>query len=150
MPIKWQPSLEIGIPVIDSQHQRIVFYINRLEHAHTTGSREEIEEVLHELVDYTLSHFAFEESLMEEAGYPFVKAHKRVHDLFTRRVSDYQQRFKMGEEISGELLQTLTSWLLNHISSDDRDYADAVHENLEKATNKVRRKGLFARLFKRE
>ena len=79
-----------------------------------------------------------------------MKAHKRVHDLFTRRVSDYQQRFKMGEEISGELLQTLTSWLLNHISSDDRDYADAVHENLEKATHKVRRKGLFARLFKRE
>ena len=132
----WTPELETGISVIDKQHQRIVEYINKLYHAQEHHSREEVGMVLDELVDYTLSHFAFEENLMEEAEYPFVNAHKRVHDLFTRRVADYQQRFKIGEDVAEELLTTLRAWLINHIKNDDQDYSDDVRRNLEQLDNR--------------
>ena len=128
--IVWTDDLSTGIPVIDNQHQRIVDYINKLHHAQEHESREEVSVVLDELVDYTLSHFAFEESLMEEAGYNFLNAHRKVHQLFVKRVADYQQRFKIGESIEEELIHTLRAWLINHIRNDDRDYAEDVRRNM--------------------
>ncbi len=52
-----------------------------------------------------MSHFAFEESLQEEAGYAFCKPHKRVHELFVRKVSEYVERHRLGDEIGEELGQ---------------------------------------------
>ncbi|MBT6703144.1 MAG: bacteriohemerythrin [Gammaproteobacteria bacterium] len=129
--IEWTRDLDTGIQLIDNQHKRIVEYINKLDDAGVTSDKEQISGVLTELVDYTLSHFTFEESLMEEAGYPFVRGHKRVHQLFVKRVGDYIQRFKMGEDITEELLNTLKAWLVNHIKSDDNDYVELVRTNLQ-------------------
>jgi len=126
----WTPELDTGIPVIDSQHKRIVKYINQLGEAEETGNREEVGEILNQLVDYTLSHFTFEEELMEESGYRFVNAHKRVHQLFVRRVSSYVERFQVGEDIAEELLATLKTWLVNHIKNDDDDYTEIVIKNM--------------------
>ena len=128
--IEWTSSLNTDIPVIDKQHHRIVEYINNLYDISDSHDRDEVGHVLNELVDYTLSHFAFEESMMEEAGYPFIAGHKKVHELFTRRVSDFMQRFNMGEDITDELLIVLRAWLINHIKSDDNDYADVVRANM--------------------
>ncbi|MES9898905.1 MAG: bacteriohemerythrin [Sedimenticola sp.] len=128
--LKWSPDLDTGISVIDKQHQRIVEYINQLNHAQQSSSREEVGEVLDQLVDYTLSHFTFEEELMEESGYRFVNAHKKVHKLFVRRVSDYVERFKTGEDITDELLTSLKTWLVNHIKNDDSDYTEIVKESM--------------------
>jgi len=100
------------------------------EHVNLLIDPAQEEQVLTELVDYTLSHFAFEESLMEDAGYGFINGHKRVHQLFVKRVSDFMQRFKLGEDITEELLTVLKAWLINHIKSDDNDYVDIVRKNL--------------------
>lgn len=129
--IKWTDDLNTNIQVIDSQHHRIVEYINNLDDISASDDRAKVEQVLNELVDYTLSHFAFEESLMEDAHYSFINGHKRVHLLFVKRVGDFQQRFKMGEDITGELLTVLKSWLINHIKSDDNDYVAIVKSNME-------------------
>jgi hemerythrin len=134
--IVWSDDLNTDIQVIDNQHRRIVDYINALDDISESHDRNEVEKVLNELVDYTLSHFTFEESLMEEAGYCFINGHKRVHELFVKRVGDFQQRFKMGEDITDELLSTLKSWLINHIRSDDNDYADTVRTNMNMIANK--------------
>ena len=91
----WQDDLDTGIGVIDQQ-RRIVEMINTLHQTQQQGQRLAVGDVIAELVDYTLSHFAFEEELMEEAGYPFCAAHKRVHEVFTRRVSEYRLRFEAG------------------------------------------------------
>ncbi len=149
MSLQWSSELEIGIPVIDSQHQRIVEYIEKVEMAHKHHSQKELMEVLDELVDYTLSHFAFEESLMEEAGYPFIKAHQKVHALFARRIDSYYQQAKANVDVTDDLMHTLQAWLVNHIKHDDRDYSDLVKTNMEEATNRVKAKkaSWVARLF---
>lgn len=126
----WQDDLNTGIDIIDAQHQRIVEMINRLHVTHRTTERMAVGEVIDELVDYTLSHFAFEEELMEEAGYPFCAAHKRVHEVFTKRVSEYRMRFQAGEDIVDDLRSLLSRWLFNHIRSDDKAYADSVKRHL--------------------
>ena len=124
----WQAELDTGIDVIDQQHHRIVALINQLAEATT---RDDQAAVLEELVDYTLSHFAFEEELMEESGYTFGPAHKRVHEMFVRRVSEYRMRFDAGEDITGELKGMLARWLFNHIRGDDKSYARHVRHYLD-------------------
>jgi hemerythrin len=149
MSIVWSSELEIGIPVIDAQHQRIVEYINIVEHVQQTKSKKELLSVMDELVDYTLSHFAFEESLMEEAGYPFTTAHIKVHQLFAKRIGSFQQRAVAGENITEELLHVLKAWLVNHIKRDDHDYSELVKANMEEATRRAKAKkgSWFGRLF---
>lgn len=141
--LTWSSDLDTGITVIDNQHKRIVEYINQLNHAIESADREEIAEVLEELVDYTLSHFAFEEELMQKAEYPFTNAHKKVHKLFVKRVADFQQRFELGEDIGRQLHTVLKTWLLNHIRHDDADYAEPV----KKVMNQNEKRGFFSRLF---
>lgn len=147
----WQPELETGIDVIDQQHQRIVALINQLADAH---SREDQAAVLEELVDYTLSHFAFEEELLEESGYSFGPAHKRVHDMFARRVGEYRMRFEAGEDITSELKSMLARWLFNHIRGDDKAYSRHVRHYLDTykggaSRNAHARDGWFKRRIKR-
>lgn len=132
MPVTWSNDLNTGIDVIDSQHMRIVEYINQLEKQLDGGDRAEVKRILLDLVDYTQSHFTFEESLQEEAGYRYAKPHQKVHQLFIRRINEYCERFDLGQDISRELHQVLVTWLLNHIRRDDADYVGAVKENMLK------------------
>jgi hemerythrin len=131
--LEWTPDLSVGIDVIDGQHKRIVDYINQLNEARIRRDRHVIAQVIEELVDYTLSHFSFEESMMEEAHYRFLAPHKRVHELFVRRVGEYQLRFKAGEDVeivAGDMQNTLVTWLMNHIKREDMDYSEAVRAKL--------------------
>ncbi len=145
----WTVQLNTGIDVIDQQHRRIVEYINQLEDARSGEySRAEVAVIINELVDYTISHFAFEESMQEEAKYPFAKSHKKVHDLFAERVGVFQAKFDQGEDIIKALNSMLVTWLFNHIKRDDVDYVEAVKANLQRQDEFVeKKKGLFARLF---
>ena len=119
---KWDDSLNIGVDVIDRQHQRIVDYMNQLHRAHVDNDRTRVEEVLRGLLDYTITHFAFEEDLMQQAGYPISSAHQRVHNSFIKRIKHLYQRHLNGEEVATKLLSDLRIWLTNHIRTDDQDY----------------------------
>ncbi len=124
--LHWSSDMETGIAVIDSQHQRIVDFLNELNSANDGGDTQVTNRVLKQLVDYTLTHFAFEEELQEKANYPFLKAHKRVHEIFTRRVGEFQERAAAGDNVAPEVLSMLKTWLVNHIKGDDADYAESV------------------------
>lgn len=132
MVMAWTNDLNTGIEVIDNQHRRIVDYINQLENAIKQHDRSSVGQVLVELVDYTMSHFAFEESMIEEAGYKLVKPHKAIHDIFVKRVESYQQRHNAGEDVAAELHSMLTTWLVHHIKRDDMAYVTAVNPTLTK------------------
>ena len=156
MPIVWDSALDTGIEVIDAQHKRIVAYVNQLEAAQVCGDRIQVAEIIEKLVDYTQSHFGFEEAMMEEAGYAFLKPHRKVHELFIKRVTDFAVRAAKGEDIARELHSMLTKWLISHIANEDRDYSKAVTQMLARqgaaavAVEKGKTgflSGLFGRFF---
>lgn len=130
MTISWTNDLSTGIEAIDNQHRRIVDYINELEKAIALQSQTSVGTVLNELVDYTLSHFAFEESLQEQAGYKLAKPHKAVHDVFAKRVATFQDRHRAGEDIAEQLHCMLGTWLVHHIKRDDMAYMSEVKANI--------------------
>jgi hemerythrin len=131
--LHWTPDLNLGIEIIDGQHRRIVEYHNRLHEARTRGDRKVVAEVLDGLVDYTQSHFSFEEAVMAAAGFRLAATHRSRHEQFVHRLGEYLHRFALGEDIAGEVQETVKLWLLNHIKREDREYAVSVRNNLDTA-----------------
>ncbi|MED5608828.1 MULTISPECIES: bacteriohemerythrin [Pseudomonas] len=145
----WQDDLNTGIQVIDNQHKRIVEMINQLHEAQGTLDKARVGEVIEELVDYTQSHFAFEETLLEDSGYQFTRAHKKVHELFIKRVSDYRLRFAAGEDVAEELKGLLGRWLFTHIRNDDANYVESVKASMHELTRDQGHGGWLSRSMKR-
>ena len=90
--MKWVPEYNTGIDVIDDQHRRILDYINEIDAIDVNADRERVKQILENIIDYTQSHFTFEESLQEEAGYKYRVPHKRVHDLFIKKILCTRQK----------------------------------------------------------
>jgi len=126
--VTWSQEYEIGVPIIDRQHQRIVDYINRLHDVSDTGDRAVVSDVIDNLVDYTYSHLAFEESLMEESGYDALDVHQGTHQAFIRRLDQLRGSFTRGEDVASQLASMLQTWLLEHIMTEDSSYAPVVKQ----------------------
>ncbi len=147
MYFQWSDSLNTGIAEIDNQHRAIADYINALYDVEQTNDRDEVGNVLSGLADYTLNHFNFEEQLMEQAGYEFLRAHRKVHELFINRIAEYRGRFLNGENITDELVNLLKSWLANHIKQEDRGYLSTVSVVTEDVKNRSWISGLVKKIF---
>ena len=150
--IEWTDDLNTNISVIDSQHRRIVDFINQLYDAQASHNKALADEVVSDLVDYTISHFSFEENILEQAKYPFLEPHKKVHQLFIKKINQFVERSQAGEDVTDELLIVLKRWLINHIKTEDYDYVDSVGRNIAHMMNKEEKKGglsgLLGRFFK--
>jgi hemerythrin len=122
---EWRPEYSLGHDGIDAQHKRLFELGNELHNAMTQGKgKGALSETLGRLLDYTKTHFANEERLMETHHYPDYVAHKAAHDALTSRVIQFQQDFAAGRVgITVELLQFLRDWLRTHIGETDRKVA---------------------------
>jgi hemerythrin len=143
--LTWTRNLDTGIEVIDGQHRRIVDYINQIHDAKLTRNHDVISKVLGDTIEYTISHFGFEETLLEDAGYEFIRPHKKVHELFIKRVNEYKQRFDSGEDVTEELHGLLSRWLFSHILNDDAAYVPSVQASLLDLDTNKQKQGFFKR-----
>lgn len=67
---------------------------------------------------------------MDQARYRYAAPHKKVHELFTRRIAEYRHRFQLGEDVAVEMQGTLIKWLMNHIKREDMNYGETVRASL--------------------
>lgn len=130
--IEWTADLETGIAPIDRDHKVLVSLLNQVQE--TIGDREEravLGSVLNSLVEYTSYHFAREEKLQEVAGYPGLDDHRRLHDRLSGQVEDIRRRYHQDAESvqADEVLNFLTSWLVDHILKQDMGYRAACIDN---------------------
>ncbi len=123
--IEWNPQLTIGHPQIDSQHQQLVRLVNELHDAMTAGKgREMLKPLLERLVQYTRTHFATEESLMQQSRFAEYAEHKGQHETLARQVLEFKQQFDAGSRhLTIDVMNFLRRWLQDHILSSDRKLA---------------------------
>lgn len=121
---EWNDTYRVNVANVDSQHQNLFRMASELHRAMLAGTvKSKLYQLLGNLVQYTLVHFAYEERLMEEAGYPGLVAHKAEHEDLTRRVREFQKDFEEGRIATGiTLLQFLKEWLQKHIMESDHKY----------------------------
>lgn len=126
----WNSSYSLGITMIDSQHQRLFALMDDLHEAMKSGKGADVQgKVLAELVTYTRTHFAAEERLLVQHGYPDLAAHKLQHDQFTRKIQDFSDKARTGKlALTVTLSAFLKEWLTGHIMQVDRKYATYLQE----------------------
>jgi hemerythrin len=121
----WSEKYSVGVPSIDGQHKRLIEIINSLYDAMRAGHGEfALGKTLDDLVDYTKTHFRFEENLLQTKNYPDLAAHKKVHEGLTAQVMDLVKQYKAGKAtLSIQTGTFLKNWLGNHILNTDMKYS---------------------------
>lgn len=121
----WNDSLSVGNAPIDAQHKQLISMISNLHDAMKKGqSKAILGKILDELVDYTIKHFAAEETLMRMKSYAELPQHHLIHDQFTARITKLRTDYKAGDALVNiELMDFLQKWLLTHIQGTDVKYA---------------------------
>ncbi len=135
--VEWTDELSVGIQEIDEQHKILVNLINRLfdETVLNEADPSVIDQILHELIEYTVVHFAIEESLFRMFDYPEIDTHIGHHHDLKTQVFDLQKKIKLDPSIvNTELLIFLKKWLENHIQQEDKLYASFLIEHGVKST----------------
>ena len=128
--LSWSDEYSVGVEVLDQDHQRLLHLINNFQTAahYNTGERF-VRQALDELIDYTKTHFAREEQLMQENGYPDFEVHKLQHEQMIAKVGEEVERFERDPDGSvEELLSFLKEWLIHHIQGTDKEYGPHLNE----------------------
>ena len=131
--IQWSAEFQTGIAALDRQNQRLFDYLDRVNRAIRQQDARKIEPIVHELIDYAISHNAFEETLLQEANYPLLQPHRAQHQSFELRIHSRLLSLHQGEDplrIARDLRTDLALWLTNHIRHDDQDYVPCVQRKL--------------------
>jgi hemerythrin-like metal-binding protein len=129
--ITWNDNLSVGVHAIDEQHKGLVNSLNELHAAMIGGKQSSVTgQLLKSLVQYTHTHFNFEEALMRRTAYPRMNDHFAKHKDLTRQVEDFAARYDRGEiGINTDLLMFLRNWLVSHIQKEDRDYGPWMNQH---------------------
>jgi hemerythrin len=125
MPImSWTDAYSVGIAEIDKQHKKLIDLINALHDAMAKGhAKNVIGKILGELIAYCSNHFAAEEKLFDQHGYPDTADHKEKHHKMTAKVLALQQQFEQGKAtITLDVMDFLQQWLDKHILGTDKKY----------------------------
>lgn len=122
--IEWKPSYSVGVPLFDTQHQKLFQLMNQLHEAMSKGqAKDHLTSIVTALSSYTKSHFAEEESALAKAGYKDLAAHKILHRQFEAKVDGFGNEIKLGTVgMSIQVMDFLNDWLANHIMKIDKDY----------------------------
>lgn len=124
---EFTPALRLGIPEMDSQHQRLFDLINQLAKAVSSGKNHaEFLGIIDGLAEYTVSHFHEEENHMRKVRYHAIDSHIQIHKTFVDTVMKARKDFSEGKGMVGtDLIKFLTEWLVQHIGVQDKAYANA-------------------------
>src|SRR5574344_413861 len=133
--IIWNQNFEIGNPLIDEQHKKLVSLCNKVylallksrENGNELLWESSLIEALHECTTYVRTHLAEEELLMKAAGYPDFIPHKKMHETFTLKILEMDKKFEtitIGDTIV--FVKFLYDWIIQHIAHVDKQYVNSV------------------------
>jgi hemerythrin-like metal-binding protein len=122
--------LSVGVKAIDHQHKTLVGILNQLGDV-VQGSADSWDEsvIMSKLLEYTETHFAFEEALMRRVDYAGLEAHAQEHRRLFEQLADLMARSAAGEAVEPQaLLIFLRDWLTGHILGADRQLGQDLNQ----------------------
>jgi diguanylate cyclase (GGDEF)-like protein/hemerythrin-like metal-binding protein/PAS domain S-box-containing protein len=132
--LPWSDALNLGLPVIDGQHRRLVDLLNAVGDAlRGDAGAAAANAAMQDLVSHTELHFRTEEGLMGAYGAADLERHRQEHRVL---LSDLRC---LGAEIEATsvmlALQHLKAWLVRHIDSLDREFTTELRERARRQTD---------------
>jgi hemerythrin len=130
--MEWKTEYSVGIEEIDKHHQIFFEYFRRLEESIQHGkSWADQYYLIEQLKEYARFHFAVEEAMMRMHGYDHTDAHAALHSSFIDHVMALEKK-ALNYEVTMEIAGFMRKWFIEHICSDDMDYANSIANRIEK------------------
>jgi hemerythrin len=128
---EWSNDYSVQITSIDAQHRNLFAIGQELHAAMMAGQgTSALAKILDRLVQYTVAHFAHEERLMQQNGYPDLAAHKAEHAALTKQVLQFQADFQSGRAaMTVQILHFVNEWLQKHIKGTDKRYVPCLTQS---------------------
>jgi hemerythrin-like metal-binding protein len=124
--LEWNEGMSVGIPEIDTDHQRFIALINELNRSITERKKAtEIHKRLQLVIDDTERHFEQEEKFFQEWRYPNAGIHAGIHKQVLNTLKNIQDSF-IPYGLEAEWLDAalvIKNILISHILTEDMQYA---------------------------
>ena len=120
--LKWNDQMHgIGIAKLDSQHREILNLVNQIASAVANGSMiGTTRSLVNDLVAISQIHFAYENELMLEYGYPYMQSHVENHDELMNQIQNLVEDIIGSKRERAELISAyLNDWVEKHIIKSD-------------------------------
>jgi diguanylate cyclase (GGDEF)-like protein/hemerythrin-like metal-binding protein/PAS domain S-box-containing protein len=127
----WNKNFEVGVPLIDEQHQKLVELLNVLAgHLAYQSDVPTLNNVFNDLAEYAIYHFQAEETIWHTVfpDDPWETKHKEDHRRFLSTVNRIMggKTSRPLDQVIEEILTFLTQWLAFHILDTDMRMAKVV------------------------
>lgn len=135
----WDPRLELGIELIDTQHKNIISHANTFFISYKGGNPgQRLRECLSFLEQYVLYHFQAEEAFQVECGYPGYLEHRAEHASLKMQFRFQGTKLNSSgfsrESIDG-FYDFMRNWVSDHILNEDMRFASYYRARSEENSN---------------
>jgi hemerythrin-like metal-binding protein len=120
----WTAELAIDHGAIDAQHRQLLRLFGELKEAMGRGQgRARLHRTFAKLAKHLPAHFATEECLMKDCGYPLLQNHRAEHQRALKVVEKLDEDFKKGDlRVCTEMLERAHQWFRSHVAIADQQY----------------------------
>jgi hemerythrin len=124
--LEWKDSHSVGVDILDEQHKQIFKLVNKLSESLMNDLADtRPKTLLKELSDYSDLHFKTEEGLFERYGYDKKNAHIYAHDIFRKKIKNYDDKLNTKEDfLSLKVVDFMSDWWLRHVIYSDFLYKE--------------------------
>jgi hemerythrin len=116
--LQWSSTLSLGVPDLDAHHRELFDRVDRLLDSMLHGDRGEAGPLAAYLRQHVVLHFAAEEQLMSDLGYPEAANHTAEHHAFACKMLALDAAFRDGgptAELILRLEREVVAWLRDHV-----------------------------------
>lgn len=125
----WDASYSVGHKTLDHQHLKLLDICNRLGECLEAGGRDAdllFHELLNELSVYAREHFAAEEAILRQHGYPQLEAQQNEHLEFQSEIVNLCFDASLQKLDKLEAQRFVSRWWSEHILGSDMQYRDFI------------------------
>ena len=125
-PFAFTDEFRTQIPLVDKEHETLFNLVRQtyeLVHDEFRVDKfDDIIEIIEELRDYTIKHFADEESYMKSINYDGLAEQVAAHTAFVEKLNniDFDEIDRDQEDALDRLIKFLLNWLVQHILKVDK------------------------------
>jgi hemerythrin-like metal-binding protein len=122
--VEWNDSYSVGNVLMDAHHRVFFGMVKEFSESPAMDDPDAMMKRIAFLVEYTAMHLGAEEKLMQQAGYPELEQHKKVHAAFARQILVAKEAFFKDQEsvTPDQILEMMQDWFLHHIVGEDKKY----------------------------
>ncbi len=127
--VELSPSFEIECDAIDGDHKRLLVMINDMIAVIDGERADQCARLAPEFVNFAKQHFAREEALLDQVGYPDLKRHEDHHHSLDKKMDSILDLAKLADEnaIAGEKLKKeLVFFLMDDVINADLEFKSFV------------------------